>query len=93
MGVSFFHRVFHVGNHRIHIIILLLQERPGALLIQPPRQLIRNGQNDPLVAAEHRRDLMKIPGGLEIQAGAVVVAAVFDGAIPAGPVGFLVFGV
>ena len=93
MGVSFFQRVLHVGNHRIHIVILLLQKSSGAPLVQPLCQPVHNGKYDPLMAAEHRRDLMKIPGGLEIQAGAVVIAAIFDGAVLAGSVGFLVFGI
>jgi len=58
---------------------LFLDEDRAALTVQPGSQGICDGEHDALMCAEHRGYGVDTAGGLPVEAGAVMVAAVTDG--------------
>ena len=84
--------VLHQGDKGVQIVVLFLDEQGVALFEEAGGEFIGDGEDDTLVGAEQRGNLIDTASGLAVEATAVVVAPLTDGAIGAGSLFFAVQG-
>lgn len=74
-----FHHVFHHGDQRKHIVVMLLYKHSVSFLEQPFGQLVNDWYHDSFMLAQHGGHVVYTACHLIIQAAAVTVAAADDG--------------